>query len=128
MQPWLAIFLSFLLFAVPAAADAPTSKPKRTDDSELVLPKGVPAKVANVLKHIDEKGEAPRNHVGGRNFGNYENRLPRRDRKGKPIRYREWDVNPKVQGRNRGAERLVTGSDGSAWYTADHYKTFKRIR
>ena len=26
------------------------------------------------------------------------------------------------------AERLVTGSDGSAHYTDDHYSTFKKIR
>ena len=35
---------------------------------------------------------------------------------------------PLVPGKNRGAERMVTGSDKSAWYTADHYETFKRIR
>jgi guanyl-specific ribonuclease Sa len=28
---------------------------------------------------------------------------------------------------DRGAERLVTGSDGSAWFTADHYRTFLLI-
>jgi hypothetical protein len=26
------------------------------------------------------------------------------------------------------AERIITGSDGSAWYTTDHYHTFHRIR
>jgi ribonuclease T1 len=31
-------------------------------------------------------------------------------------------------GTNRGAERLVTGSDGSAYYTSDHYQTFRRIQ
>lgn len=25
------------------------------------------------------------------------------------------------------SERLLLGEDGSAWYTADHYKTFSRI-
>ena len=48
---------------------------------------------------------------------------------GKGITYREWDINPKPSGPGgRGAERLVTGSDGSAYYTADHYQTFIRIR
>ncbi|MGO9868230.1 MAG: ribonuclease domain-containing protein [Rhodomicrobium sp.] len=42
--------------------------------------------------------------------------------------YQEWDVNPRVPGVNRGAQRLVTGSDGSAYYTDDHYKTFTQIR
>jgi len=53
--------------------------------------------------------------------------LPRQDSHGAPITYREWDVNP-YTGANRGTERLVTGSDGSAWYTSDHYNTFARIR
>ncbi|MFM8931982.1 MAG: ribonuclease domain-containing protein [Gemmataceae bacterium] len=44
------------------------------------------------------------------------------------MRYREWDVNPLRPGLNRGAERLITGSDGSAHYTLDHYDTFKKIR
>lgn len=45
----------------------------------------------------------------------------------KAITYREWDVNPKIKGVDRGEERLVTGSDGSAYYTADHYQTFIHI-
>ena len=47
---------------------------------------------------------------------------------GKAISYQEWDVNPKVHNVNRGAERLVTGSDGSAYYTSDHYRTFTKVR
>lgn len=54
--------------------------------------------------------------------------LPAADASGKPIIYQEWDVNPKQPGRSRDAERIVTGSDGSAWYTGDHYKTFTRMR
>ncbi|WP_420829811.1 ribonuclease domain-containing protein [Actinocatenispora thailandica] len=48
---------------------------------------------------------------------------------GNGVTYREWDVNSKVKGVSRGEEeRLVTGSDGSAWYTDDHYKSFYRVR
>ena len=50
------------------------------------------------------------------------------DENGRRIKYREWDVNPLRPGVNRGAERLVTGSDGTAYYTDDHYATFKKIR
>ena len=50
------------------------------------------------------------------------------DKSGQRVRYREWDVNPLRPGVNRGAERLVTGSDGSAHYTRDHYETFLEIR
>lgn len=92
------------------------------------VPKGVPDKAMKVLAHVDKHGEAMENYEGGRNFGNFEKRLPQNDEKGRRIKYREWDVNPLRPGVNRGAERLVTGSDGSAHYTDDHYKTFKKIR
>jgi guanyl-specific ribonuclease Sa len=92
----------------------------------------VPAKVLTVLKYIDEHKTAPPGYEGGRTFLNLgrdgEETLPRKDEHGKPIRYHEWDVNPHVPGRNRGPERLVTGSDGSAYYTADHYRTYMKIR
>lgn len=92
------------------------------------LPKGVPEKVLKVLANADEKGEAIDGYEGGRNFGNFEKRLPQTDNKGRRIRYREWDVNPLKQGVNRGPERLVTGSDGSAWFTGDHYQSFIKVR
>ena len=57
-----------------------------------------------------------------------EGRLPTLDEEGNQIRYREWDVNAYQPGVNRGAGRLVTGSNGSAYYTDDHYTTFIRIR
>jgi ribonuclease T1 len=100
-------------------------KDRRTADK---LPEGVPEKVQKVLQYVDEHHKAPQGYVGGRTFQNRERRLPLKDRAGKPIRYREWDVNPKVRGKNRGPERLVTGSDGSAYYTPDHYRTFIKIR
>ncbi|MBT0993544.1 hypothetical protein KIN34_04500 [Cellulomonas sp. DKR-3] len=36
----------------------------------------------------------------------------------------EWDVNPYTKGVDRGSERIVTGSDGSTYYTSDHYISF----
>ncbi len=89
---------------------------------------GVPPKVFKVLRHVDEHHRAPEGYEGGRDFHNAERRLPTRDADGRPITYHEWDVNPKVRGVNRGPERLVTGSDGGAFYTPDHYRTFIRIR
>ncbi|WP_308736956.1 ribonuclease domain-containing protein [Mycobacterium persicum] len=64
----------------------------------------------------------------GNRTENEDEHLPTTDASGKPITYQEWDVNPKVPGEDRGDERIVTGSDGSAWYTTDHYATFRRIR
>jgi guanyl-specific ribonuclease Sa len=106
--------------------------PHADRDHAEALPAATAAKVAKVLKHIDEYRAAPDGYEGGRTFLNLgrdgEQALPRRDTRGKPITYHEWDVNARVPGRNRGAERLVTGSDGSAYYTADHYRTFTKIR
>ncbi len=55
--------------------------------------------------------------------------LPKTDANGKPITYKEYDVNPApTGGKNRGVERMVTGSDGKTYYTSDHYKTFTEIK
>ncbi|CCH56611.1 guanine-specific ribonuclease N1 and T1 [Fibrisoma limi BUZ 3] len=87
----------------------------------------IPRKVYDVLNYVRQHGRAPDGYVGGRRFGNFEGHLPRQDLSGSRINYQEWDVNPKVRGQNRGAERLVTGSDGRAYYTRDHYNTFIEI-
>lgn len=97
----------------------PPAKPK---------PAGIPEKVLKVLEYVDKHDKAMDGYEGGRNFGNFERLLPQNDRTGKRIRYREWDVNPRRPGVNRGAERMVTGSNGRAYYTSDHYKSFKSIR
>ncbi len=88
----------------------------------------VPDKVWKVLSQIEETKEAPNGYVGGRKFKNLEGLLPKSDKNNKKINYREWDVNPKVDGKNRGKERLVTGDDESAYFTNDHYESFKKIK
>lgn len=88
----------------------------------------IPVHVRETLRYVRQHGDAPPGHVGGRVFGNYEGALPRYNAKRKRIEYREWDVRPRAEGRNRGAERLVTGNDGRAWYTADHYRTFLEVK
>jgi len=56
-------------------------------------------------------------------FGNREKRLPLRDRG----YYREYTVRTPGAG-DRGARRIVAGMGGEYYYTADHYRSFKRIR
>ncbi|MBM7278170.1 ribonuclease N [Gordonia rubripertincta] len=95
-------------------------------------PAAVPAHVTRTLALIDagewpEAARAP-GTKGGITFRNNERRLPVTDVDGRRVAYREWDVNPKEPGRSRDAERIVTGSDGTAWYTADHYRSFILIR
>lgn len=87
----------------------------------------IPQKVYNVLAYVKENGRAPEGYQGGRKFGNFEKHLPLKDETGKPMKYQEWDVNPKKNGKNRGAERLVTSENKHAWYTRDHYNSFTEI-
>lgn len=106
-------------------ADEPPVADNKNDNT---YQDGIPQKVRQVLEYVIKNNSPPDSYVGGRTFGNYEKRLPQYDENGKKIRYQEWDVNPKIPGKNRGAERLVTGSDGRAWYTDDHYETFTEIK
>jgi ribonuclease T1 len=88
----------------------------------------VPAYAKATLDYIRHHHAPPPGFEGGRTFANYQHSLPARDRNGELVRYQEWDVKPHSLHRNRGAERIVTGSDGRAWYTADHYHTFIPLR
>lgn len=127
----LALILAVLLGAGPGAA-APAAAVSAAGAAqaaaEAQAPVRIPAEALQVLAYVRDHGEAPPGHVGGRRFGNYEGRLPKLDARGRPIAYREWDIFPKRPGRSRGQHRLVTGGDGRAWYTADHYRTFTEIR
>jgi guanyl-specific ribonuclease Sa len=88
----------------------------------------IPVHARETLAYIRQHGYAPPGYVGGRIFGNYEGLLPRYDAHRKRIEYREWDVRPRAEGRNRGAERLITDRAGRAWYTADHYRSFIEVK
>lgn len=90
-----------------------------------------PTAATSVLQHVQQTGKAPSGYVGGRNFQN-DGRgggqvLPETDSQGSTITYKEFDTKPYQKGLNRGAERIVVGSDGSAYYTSNHYKTFTKM-
>ncbi|WXB20348.1 hypothetical protein LZC94_05520 [Pendulispora albinea] len=67
------------------------------------------------------------NTVGGTKFKNNGGVLPTTDGSGNPVTYTEYDIHPHKKGVNRGAERVVIGSDGRKWYTNDHYSTFTKM-
>jgi dienelactone hydrolase len=115
-------------FAPPAKAVATKPPAIAPKSPASAAPRGVPEKALKVLDYVDKNSQPMQGYEGGRTFGNFERRLPQTDRTGKRIRYQEWDVNPLRSGVNRGSERLVTGSDGTAHYTDDHYDSFKKIR
>ncbi|MHC1710580.1 MAG: hemagglutinin repeat-containing protein [Solidesulfovibrio sp.] len=101
------------------------------------LANGVPDKepedkFATMLDRIDKKGSPPPFYKGGKIWKNDgrggAERLPERDAAGNKITYKEWDVDPRIPGQDRGIDRLVTGSNGSAYKTMDHYMTFIKMR
>jgi RHS repeat-associated protein len=107
--------------------------PDSEPDADCATQAGaVPGKVHDVLSEVDEIGSGPSGYRGGSDFANDGRAngdvLPTADAQGNPVSYREYDVNPYQPGVSRGAERLVTGSDGSAYYTDDHYQTYTQIR
>ncbi|BDD81394.1 hypothetical protein TPB0596_11570 [Tsukamurella pulmonis] len=115
--------------AKPAAGSA-TAKPGPARASAS-SDSAAPQRVLATLARIDAGTWPPKDGSGtqgGRHFGNFEGRLPKTDAQGKRAKYTEWDVNVKKSGRGRDAERIITGADGGAWYTLDHYETFTRIR
>ena len=101
--------------ASPATiTDRPTNAPYIRQHEQAV-----PQKARDLLAQLRARhGEPLPGYVGGREFQNRERRLPRGH-------YREYDVNPKVRGRSRDAERIVIEQDtGKAYYTGNHYRTF----
>ena len=109
--------LAFL--RVPALSSAAESRLTAGPGAGVTTDVEIPEKARAVLAEIQKRnGEAPPGYVGGRTFSNRERRLPRGS-------YREYDVNPKKSGRNRGTERIVIEQrTGKAYYTRDHYETF----
>ncbi len=92
-----------------------------TDAEDNVKVAGVPQKAYTVAAYVAKNGKAPQGYVGGTVFQNREGRLPQ------GMVYKEYDVNPKVSGQNRGAERIIIGADGVRYYTGDHYRTFTKF-
>jgi guanyl-specific ribonuclease Sa len=101
-----------------------SASPATTTDRPPTAPlirheQAAPQKAYDLLARLQARyGEPLPGYVGGRGFQNRERRLP-------PGRYREYDVNPRMRGRSRDAERIVIEQDtGRAYYTGNHYRTF----
>jgi len=105
--------------------------PRVATNANMPPPPTIPLKALKVLDAVDLAGSPGPGIQGGKNFEN-DGRgggqvLPPTDEHGNAIRYKEWDVNSAAGGK-RDAQRIVTGSDGSAYYTSNHYQTFEKIR
>jgi ribonuclease T1 len=118
----------FLLFLALSGCKNSSPEPSLGLNPSNKQQVNIPEYVVQTLEYVETYQKAPEGFVGGRTFENRERRLPQNGLDGHRIRYREWDVHPKVPGKNRGAERLVTGSDKSAWFTSDHYNSFTQLK
>ena len=106
----------------------------------------IPQEIKESVKSIWETGRLPEDKLWKKAQGpkEYENIpennsgghiLPEKDVNGNPITYTEYDVKPpeltnKENGKlglDRGKHRLVVGSNGSIYYSPDHYLTFIRL-
>jgi RHS repeat-associated protein len=87
----------------------------------------LPSNVQNSYNQYNKsgwKGNVAGQTSGTKAGGTYQNSngaLPKTDSAGKPITYREFDVNNKLPSANRDAQRFISGSDGSIYYTDSHY-------
>ncbi|GAB2722229.1 guanyl-specific ribonuclease [Nocardia thraciensis] len=131
----MAVLAALAVMSTPGVESAPGAAEASTvvGAAEIrLVADSVPDRAWRTLQLIDagewpDAANAPGTKGGG-TWSNREGQLPAADGGGAPIGYKEWDVNPKQPGQSRDAERIVTGSDGSAWYTGDHYRSFTRMR
>ena len=114
-----------LALSSPAAAqrdNAPSESRQRVQLSLAdVSVKSLPTEAINTLRLIDKGAPYPYDR-DGIVFGNFEKRLPIKDRG----YYHEFTV-PTPGIKHRGARRIVSGKSGEKYYSDDHYKTFKRV-
>ncbi|WP_156300580.1 ribonuclease domain-containing protein [Streptobacillus canis] len=81
----------------------------------------IPEEVYEVIKKIEKnKFNPPKGVRGNRKWLNRDSKLPIE------YEYREFDIHPKINDRNK--IRIVFGSDGSIYYTVDHYETFIKLK
>lgn len=111
-----------ILFSLCASASPACAREKRANTGAEILLAELPKEGRATLALIKQGGPFPYKR-DGIVFGNFEKRLPAKKRG----YYREYTV-ATPGARDRGARRIVAGDGGEYYYTADHYKSFQRIR
>lgn len=103
---------------VTSAADGETVPGSNSGLDVEALSK-LPAEAGKTWKLIEANGPFPYPRNDGVTFQNREKRLPAKN----SGYYKEYTV-PTPGSADRGARRLVTGSEKEVFYTGDHYSSF----
>ena len=114
--------LAFLLGVFLLSATGTISARSPTiETADRVRAADLPREARETLSLIKQGGPFPYSRDGVV-FANREGRLPPASRG----TYREYTV--KTPGsRDRGARRIIAAGSNQFWYTADHYRSFRRI-
>jgi ribonuclease T1 len=119
----------FIAFLFTLALLAASSAWARERSPEIPV-HALPTEARDTLALIHRGGPFPYSR-DGIVFGNFERRLPMRQRG----YYHEYTV-PTPGVRSRGARRIIAGqgpgrdvrTSGEYWYSEDHYRSFSRVR
>jgi ribonuclease T1 len=121
-----ALALVVALSTVSVAVFARGSAPPPAAEAKAAIPEialaELPREARETLELIRRGGPFPYERDGAV-FGNFEKRLPSKERG----YYREYTV-PTPGLKHRGARRIVSGRGGEHYYTDDHYRSFRRIK
>ena len=115
------MFVAILLSAFFLLAGCIDRSPSSQLAGEIAAAE-LPAEARATIALIRRGGPFPHDKDGSI-FFNRENLLPAAPRG----YYREYTV-PTPGVPHRGARRIVSGEHGELYYTADHYRSFRRIR
>ena len=124
---WLAnrsvpVFILSLFLLCTTQAEARSNRGYGSESIQSAFIAELPPEASTTYRLIKQGGPFPYPRDGVV-FGNYEKRLPKKQRG----YYHEYTV--KTPGaRNRGARRIVCGHPVECYYSDDHYQTFKLIR
>jgi ribonuclease T1 len=105
----------------PAAAGSPNASAPAADGLDAIRSADLPTEARQVLRLIGIGGPFPYAQ-DGTVFSNVERLLPAHPRGW----YHEYTV-PTPGSPDRGARRIIVGTDGTRYYTADHYASFARV-
>ncbi len=126
LRPLALLFLALAILLSPLGSLAALAALLVADSGTTLSLDRFPAEergaIQQTLALIDAGGPFPYRQ-DGTVFSNREGLLP-----GEPHGYYHEYTVPTPDSPDRGARRLVTGAQGEAYYTGDHYSSFWRIR